>query len=165
MPRNSLFFYLELPSFPIGVWQGGATCRRQGQVVQAKQIHPPAHRRTGFEVAGWDGARWILEGVFESGAEAASQAKLVLARRLGVKVTEEVFNAAEGVFKSRVVFTEFRGSETSPRPDKTKRPVEHVVATRPAPPRGIFDSKDMPLHLGIASLLISILALIFSLIR
>lgn len=102
--------------------------------MAAPQKTPPPHRRTGFEVAGWDGARWILEGVFESGAEAASQAKLVLTRRLGVKVTEEVFNAAEGVFKSRVVFTEFRGNEPGPRPEKGKKPAEPVAPARAGGP-------------------------------
>jgi len=53
-----------------------------------ERIEPPLHRRAGFEVAGWDGLRWILEGIFDTGAEAAEAAKKVLGRRLGVKVTE-----------------------------------------------------------------------------
>ncbi len=28
----------------------------------------PAHGRSGFEVAGWDGVRWVLEGVFDTDA-------------------------------------------------------------------------------------------------
>ena len=137
---------------------------RSGRIVQAKETHPPAHRRTGFEVAGWDGSRWLLEGVFDSGAEAASQAKLVLARRLGVRVSEEVFNAAEGVFKSRVVFTEFRGAETAPRAERRK-PAEPAAAVRAPVPPSLLAHKDAPLHLGIASLAISILALLFALLR
>jgi len=134
--------------------------------VAAPQKTPPPHRRTGFEVAGWDGARWILEGVFESGAEAASQAKLVLTRRLGVKVTEEVFNAAEGVFKSRVVFTEFRGNEPGPRPEKGKKPAEPVAPARAGGAgRAFIEDKDAPLYLAIASLVVSILALFFAVIR
>lgn len=139
--------------------------RPQGLVVQATQKAPPAHRRTGFEVAGWDGARWILEGIFESGAEAASQAKAVLGRRLGVKVTEEVFNPDEGVFKSRVVFTEFRGPEPqAPRLDR-KKSGEPMAPPRPSTRPGLLAGRDMPLYLGIASLAVSIMALFFSLIR
>ena len=133
--------------------------------MQATQkAFPPAHRRTGFEVAGWDGARWILEGVFESGAEAASQAKLVLARRHGVRVTEEVFNAAEGVFKSRVVFTEFRGPEPQ-APSALAKKKPEVVPPRSTRRTELLAGGETALYLSAAALAVSILALFFSLVR
>jgi hypothetical protein len=132
--------------------------------VQATQkAFPPAHRRTGFEVAGWDGARWILEGVFDSGAEAASQAKLVLARRHGVRVTEEVFNAAEGVFKSRVVFTEFRGPEPQAPSAIKKKP--DAVPPRSSRRSELLAGGETALYLSAAALAVSVLALFFSLVR
>ncbi len=119
-------------------------------------------RRGSFEVAGWDGARWILEGVFESGVEAATEAKAVIQRRLGVKVTEEVFNADEGTFKSRIVFTEYR-QDPPQKADPKKKP-------EPAPKKrvgqaGAAGSEGVALYISVASLSVSILALFFSLLR
>jgi hypothetical protein len=122
----------------------------------------PSSRRAGFEVAGWDGARWILEGVYDSGPEAASQAKAVLGRRLGVKVTQEVFNAAEGTFKGRVVFTEFRGEP--PKSEKRKAPGAPPPARRRST-RDLIGGNDASLYVAISSLLVSIAAMLFSLAR
>jgi hypothetical protein len=67
-------------------------------------------RGPGFEVAGWDGERWQLVGVFPSQADAIVQAKAALVRRaaINVRVTEERFSEGDGVFKSRVVFAQQR---------------------------------------------------------
>src|SRR5947209_3083316 len=97
-----------------------------------ERIDPPLHRRAGFEVAGWDGLRWVLEGVFDTSAEAAGAAKQVLARRLGVKITEEAFSDAEGIFKSRILFTEYRDGVTKPERKSAPSP---VVAAPPPRPR------------------------------
>lgn len=130
--------------------------------MQENDPNRPAQRPAAFEVAGWDGARWIAEGVYDSGPEAASQAKDIFARRLGVKITQEVFNAGEGVFKSRVVFTEFRGEP--PRSEK-----RHAPEPRPPARRRSVDTllrgSNAPLYVAIASLIISIVALSFSIMR
>lgn len=130
--------------------------------MQERDSNPPARRRAGFEVAGWDGARWILEGVYESGPEAAHEAKAVLGRRFGVKITQEVFNASEGVFKSRVVFTEFRG-------DPPKSEKKREAAPPPPQPRrtvgAALGGSDAALYVAISSLIISIAAMLFSIMR
>ena len=123
---------------------------------------PPLHRRAGFEVAGWDGLRWILEGVFDTAAEATGEAKHVLGRRLGVKVTEEVFSDNDGVFKSRVVFTEYR--------DGVLKPERKLVPEAPATPprarrRRALAGADTVLYVAISSLVVSITALFFAIIR
>jgi hypothetical protein len=125
-------------------------------------VYPPASRRAGFEVAGWDGARWILEGIYDNGVEAASQAKSVLGRRLGVKVTQEIFNAAEGTFKGRVVFTEFRGEP--PKSEKRKAP-EPPPPPRPRTARDLLGGNDAPLYVSLSSLAVAILALLFAMVR
>jgi hypothetical protein len=125
-------------------------------------VNPPAHRRAGFEVAGWDGARWILEGIYDSGTEAASQAKNVLGRRLGVKVTQEVFNPSEGTFKGRVVFTEFRGEP--PKPEKKKAP-EPPAPTRQRTTRELLGGDDAVLYVSLSSLAVSVVALIIAIVR
>jgi hypothetical protein len=129
--------------------------------MQANDPNHPVQRRAGFEVAGWDGTRWITEGVYDTGPAAATQAKLVLNRRLGVRITQEVFSPSEGLFKSRVIFTEFRGDP----PKSEKRPA-------PGPQRGraglvstFAASSNATLYIAISSLVISILALIFSILR
>ena len=125
-------------------------------------VTPSATRRAGFEVAGWDGARWILEGIYESGPEAATQAKAVLGRRLGVKVTQEVFNAAEGTFKSRVVFTEFRGD---PPKSERRKPAGAPPSQRGRSTRDLMGGNDAALYVAISSLVVSIAAMLFSLAR
>jgi hypothetical protein len=124
--------------------------------------YPGVPRRSGFEVAGWDGARWILEGIYDSGVEAASQAKVVMGRRLGVKVTQEVFNDTDGTFRSRVVFTEFRGDP--PKSDKRRAP-EPPPRPRSQSPAELLGGNNAPLYIAISALIISILAMLFSLAR
>ncbi len=126
-----------------------------------ERIEPPLHRRAGFEVAGWDGLRWILEGIFDTGAEAAEAAKDVLGRRLGVKVTEEAFSDAEGVFKSRVVFTEYRDGLSKP---ERKPAGPAVVPPRPRRKRGLAGI-DTVLYVAISALVISIVSMVFSIAR
>jgi hypothetical protein len=159
-------------------------------VAQGKVI-PSSRRRAGYEVAGWDGVRWVLEGVFESGPEAAYQAKQVLARRLGVRVTQEVFSEADGVFKSRVLFTEFRdpsakatapAAAPAPPPPAAAappaRPVFHPLPrpVSPAAPRAPrpasrgagapkVESRDTAIIIAISSLAISIATMLLSLMR
>jgi hypothetical protein len=123
---------------------------------------PPLHRRAGFEVAGWDGLRWVLEGVFDTGAEAAGEARHVLGRRLGVKVTEEVFNPSEGIFKSRVVFTEYRDGVL--KPERKPAPEPPVVVPR-ARRRRLLAGADTVLYVAISSLVVSITALFFAIVR
>jgi hypothetical protein len=124
--------------------------------------YPRVPRRPGFEVAGWDGARWILEGVYDSGIEAASQAKSVIARRLGVKVTQEVFNDTDGTFRSRVVFTEFRGD---PPKSEKRRPPEPPPRPKERTARDLLGGNDAALYVAISALVISIIAMLFSLAR
>ena len=128
----------------------------------AEKASPPLHQRAGFEVAGWNGLRWVLEGVFDTSAEAMAEAKHVLGRRLGVKVTEEIFNDPEGIFKSRVVFTEYRDgalkAERKPAP-------ETPVATPRTHRRRFLVNANMVLYVAISSLVISIMAMFFSIVR
>jgi hypothetical protein len=130
--------------------------------VQANDPNHPVQRRAGFEVAGWDGTRWITEGVYEDGPAAAMQAKLVLSRRLGVKITQEVFSPSEGLFKSRIIFTEFRGE-----PPKSEKPraAPGPQRARSGPVSTFATSSNAALYVAISSLAISILALIFSILR
>jgi hypothetical protein len=131
-------------------------------VGTVEKISPPLHRRAGFEVAGWDGLRWVLEGVFDTGAEAAGEARHVLGRRLGVKVTEEVFNQSEGVFKSRVVFTEYRDGVLKPE----RKPAPEAPAPAPrARRRRLLAGADTILYVAISSLVVSITALFFAIVR
>jgi hypothetical protein len=128
-----------------------------------ERIDPPLHRRAGFEVAGWDGLRWVLEGVFDTSAEAAGAAKQVLARRLGVKITEEAFSDAEGIFKSRILFTEYRDGVTKPERKSAAPP---VVAPPPRPRRKRYlAGTDGVLYVAISALVISILSMVFSVLR
>lgn len=128
-----------------------------------ERIDPPLHRRAGFEVAGWDGLRWVLEGVFETSAEAAGEAKHVLGRRLGVKITEEAFSDAEGVFKSRVLFTEYRDGVIKPE-RKPVAPVAPVAAPRSRRKRYLA-STDQVLYVAISALVVSIMSMVLSIIR
>ena len=127
-----------------------------------ERIDLPPHRRAGFEVEGWDGLRWVLEGVFETSAEAAGEAKLVLGRRLGVKITEEAFSDAEGVFKSRVLFTEYRDGAMKPE----RKP---ALPAAPAAPRArrkrYVASTDDVLYVAISALVVSIMSMVLSIIR
>jgi len=140
----------------------------------------PVQGRSGFEVAGWDGVRWVLEGVFDTGTDAERAAKLVLTRRLGVRLTEEFFNAADGVFKSRVVLTEFRDGVPKPErkpapeaptalrdavsPKLERKPVAlSVTRDRIEQPRGA--GVDTVLYIAISSLVVSIMAMIFAIAR
>jgi hypothetical protein len=140
----------------------------------------PAQGRSGFEVAGWDGVRWVLEGVFDTSVEAEREAKTVLSRRLGVKLTEEFFNAADGVFKSRVVLTEFRDGAPKPErrpaadglttlrdvaafPRPQPKTAPSVVRVQPEPHRAA--SADTVLYIAISSLVISIMAMLFAIAR
>jgi hypothetical protein len=127
-----------------------------------ERIDPPLHRRAGFEVAGWDGLRWILEGVFDTSTEAAGAAKQVLGRRLGVKVTEEAFSDAEGIFRSRILFTEYRDGVMKPERKPAAPPV--VVAPRPRRKRYLAGT-DGVLYVAISALAISIISMVLSLIR
>lgn len=123
-------------------------------------------RRTGFEVSGWDGTRWIMEGIFETAVEAASEAKLLLGRRLGVKVTEEVFSDSAGTYKSRVVYTEYR--EGAVRPQKrSNEPAAGAPPAKQGNTRGATRalSGDVALLASVTALAISVAALLLSLMR
>jgi hypothetical protein len=128
--------------------------------VQAKQ-NPPTYRRSGFEVASWDGTRWTLEGIFDSGPEAAQEARLLLVKRLGVKVTEEVFAEEEGVFKSRIVFTEYRDGAPRPQGKPAAAPV------RPRPRRVVIQAagNDNSMMVAITALAISVASLLLAMMR
>ena len=128
-----------------------------------ERIDLPPHRRAGFEVEGWDGLRWVLEGVFETSAEAAGEAKLVLGRRLGVKITEEAFSDAEGVFKSRVLFTEYRDGVMKPE-RKPAPPASAVIAPRARRKRFVASTDDV-LYVAISALVVSIMSMVLSIIR
>jgi hypothetical protein len=134
-----------------------------GFVVDTTEQTIPPHRRAGFEVAGWDGLRWVLEGVFETGIEATSEARRVLERRAGVKVTEDVFNEDEGIFKSRIVLTEFHDGMV---PKSERRPMPEAPAPAPRTRRKrLLAGTDTVLYVAISSLVISILALILAVLR
>lgn len=121
----------------------------------------PSKRRAALEVAGWDGSRWVVEGVFDSGTEAAGASKHVLERHLGVKVTEDSLSDRDGTVKSRVVFTEYR--DGVPKPDRHPAAAGVVVPQ----PRGkqFLAGTDGVLHVAISALVVSIISLIFSLAR
>ena len=126
-----------------------------------ERIDLPPHRRTSFEVESWDGLRWVLEGAFETGVEAAAAAKRVLEHRLGVKVTEEGFSNAEGIFKSSVVFTEYR--DDAPKPQH--HPVPTPVIARDRHRERYLASTDAVLYVAISALVVSIISMIFSVAR
>jgi hypothetical protein len=133
----------------------------EGWFVEASErIDPPLHRRASFEVTGWDGLRWVLEGVFDTGAEAAAEAKHVLARRLGVKVTEETLDA-DGIFKSRVIHSEYRDGV---KPER-KPPPEIPVVKPPLLGKRSLAGTDAVLYVAISSLVISIAAMFLSIVR
>jgi hypothetical protein len=130
-------------------------------VYTVRRIAPPLKRRACFEVAGWDGLRWVVEGVFDTGAEAAGASRHVLGRRLGVQVTEEAFSDREGAFKRRVVFAEYR--------DGVQKPARHtaaaaVVTPRPRRKRSLAGADDV-LYVAISALVISIISMVFSIAR
>jgi hypothetical protein len=129
-------------------------------VYTVKRMAPSLKRRAGFEVAGWDGRRWIVEGVFDTGSDAAGTAKHVLGRRLGVQVIEEAFSDQEGAFKRRVVFTEYRdGARPGHEPAATVG-----VAPRPPGKRPLAGTDDV-LYVAISALVVSIVSLLFSIVR
>jgi hypothetical protein len=111
-------------------------------------------------VTGWDGLRWVLEGVFDTSAEATAEAKHVLARRLGVKVTEETLDAC-GIFMSRVLHSEYRDGV---KPER-KPPPEIPLAKPPLLDKRSFAGTDAVLYVAISSLAISIAAMFFSIVR
>ena len=141
----------------------GGDLRLQERPLRDTETNPPVSRRAGFEVAGWDGARWILEGVYDNGVEAASEAKSVLSRRLGVKVTQEIFNPAEGTFKGRVVFTEFRGEP--PKAGKKKPPEPPPRPPQPRTLRDLLGGNDAALYVSISALAVAILSLVVAIAR
>ena len=126
----------------------------------SERVDPPLHRRASFEVTGWDGLRWVLEGVFDTSAEATAEAKHVLARRLGVKVTEETLDAC-GIFMSRVLHTEYRDGV---KPER-KPPAEIPVAKPPLLDKRSLAGTDAVLYVAISSLVISIAAMFLSIVR
>lgn len=126
----------------------------------SERIDPPLHRRASFEVTGWDGLRWVLEGVFDTSTEAAAEAKHVLGRRLGVKVTEESLDP-EGIFKSRIIHSEYRDGV---RPER-KPPPEIPVAKPSLLGKRSLAGTDAVLYVAISSLVISIAAMFFSIVR
>jgi len=129
-------------------------------VAASERVDPPLHRRASFEVTGWDGLRWVLEGVFDTSAEAAAEAKHVLARRLGVKVTEETLDAS-GIFMSRVIHSECRDGV---KPER-KPPPEIPVSKPPLLGKRSLARTDAVLYVAISSLAISIAAMFFSIVR
>jgi hypothetical protein len=146
----------------------------QDRIVVLTESNTPASNRSGFEVASWDGARWLVEGIYETGAEAASEAKALLSRRPGVRVTQEVFNAQDGTFKSRVVFSEFRdsargeGAMRAERAERRRAPAEVPVAPAAAPRislMALLKNIDAPLYVSIASLTLSAAALLVAVFR
>jgi hypothetical protein len=130
--------------------------------VEAK-LDPPPYRRSGFELASWDGARWTLEGIYDSAPEAAQEARHLLGKRLGVKVTEEVFAEEEGVFKGRIVLTEFR--DGVPRPQRKPEPAAAPV--RPSPRRVVIQAagNDNSMMVAITALAISVASLLLAMMR
>jgi hypothetical protein len=130
-------------------------------VEDSERADPPLHRRAGFEVAGWNGLRWVLEGVFDTGADAAAEAKHVLGRRLGVKVTEESLDA-DGIFKSRVIHSEYRDGVVKAE----RKPPPEISVVKPPPPRKrSVAGTDAVLYVAISSLVISIAAMFFAIVR
>ena len=118
-------------------------------------------RRAALEVAGWDGSRWVVEGVFDTGAEAAGASKHVLKRHLGVKVTEDSLSDRDGTVKSRVVFTEYRDGVPKPGPP----PAAPAIAAPKPHGKQLLAGTDGVLHVAISALVVSIIALIFSVAR
>ena len=145
------------PMAPLGVGE-----------VQAQELDiPPPLRRGGYDVAGWDGARWVPQGTFDSGAEAAAKAQLVLAEQQGVRVSQDVFDEDEGVFKSRVIFTEYRDAAAPERPaaaPPAARPADPAPRRRAGlAPRAPADRTAVVI--ASAALAVAILTLILTLLR
>jgi hypothetical protein len=125
--------------------------------VQAR-LDPSPYRRSGFEVASWDGTRWTLEAIYDSGAEAAQVARRLLEKRLGVKVMEEIFAEDEGVFKSRIVLAEYRDGVTRPR---------KPTAPGTTRPQRVFiqAGNDNAMMVAISALAISVASLLLAMMR
>jgi hypothetical protein len=154
-------------------------------VVQVRdQRAPPAYRRSGFEVVSWDGTRWTLEGIYDTGLEATQEARhlLQLGKRLGIKVTQEIFAEEEGVFKSRIVLTEYRDGVAGllqPRKEEaapayrdgaarlSQRKEEAELAARPRPRRVVIQaaSNDNSMMVSITALAISVASLLLAMMR
>ena len=138
--------------------------------VEAK-LDPPPYRRSGFEVASWDGARWTLEGIYDSAPDASHEARHLLGKRLGVKVTEEVFAEDEGVFKSRIIFTEYRDGAARPQRKlelgPMSAPTHAATPVLPRPQRVVIQaaSNDSSMMVAIAALAISVASLLLALMR
>ena len=77
-------------------------------------------------------------------------------------MTEEVFNQADGVFKSRVVFTEYRDGVL--KPERKPAPEAPAVAPRTRR-RRLLAGADTVLYVAISSLVVSITALFFAIVR
>jgi hypothetical protein len=77
-------------------------------------------------------------------------------------VTEEVFHPSEGIFKSRVVFTEYRDGVL--KPERKPAPEPPVVVPR-ARRRRLLAGADTVLYVAISSLVVSITALFFAIVR
>jgi hypothetical protein len=131
----------------------------------------------------WDGTRWTLEGIYDTGLEATQEARhlLLLGKRLGVKVTQEIFAEEEGVFKSRIVLTEYRDGVVGVQPGKDEaaapyrdgaarlqqRKEEAAHAVRPRPRRVVIQAanNDNSMMVSITALAISVASLLLAMMR
>jgi hypothetical protein len=122
-------------------------------------IAAPARNPSVFELASWDGMRWQLEGIFESNAEASAEAKQLLGRRQAVKVTEEYFNEKDGLFKSRVVLTEYRDGARPVRSRPRQPPPAQRRVVQVVPPAAKSTSNDLSFYFSCIALVVSLASL------
>jgi hypothetical protein len=121
-----------------------------------------AARQPSFELSAWDGRRWVLEQAFTNSTEALEAARRVLARRRGVKVTEEIYDEGRGIFRSRTVHMEYRDGAEPRQPPPLSRPASIGVDPAPAALSRIVVAQrnNGPLYVAMAALVVAVAALI-----
>lgn len=121
-----------------------------------------AARQPSFELSAWDGRRWVLEQAFTNSTEALEAAHRLLARRKGVKVTEEIYDEGRGIFRSRTVHMEYRDGAEPRRPPPTSRPA--TIGINPAPAAlsrvAAAPRSDGPFYVAVTALVVAVVTLI-----
>jgi hypothetical protein len=121
-----------------------------------------AVRQPSFELSAWDGRRWMLEQSFTNSVEAVEAAQRLLARRKGVKVTEEIYDEGRGIFRSRTVHMEYRDGAEPRRAPPLSRPA--AIGINPAPAAlsrvTVAPRNDGPFYVAVAALIVAVATLV-----
>jgi hypothetical protein len=119
-------------------------------------------RQPSFELSAWDGRRWVLEQAFTNSTEALEAAQRMLARRKGVKVTEEIYDEGRGIFRSRTLHMEYRDGAEPRRPPPPSRPA--AIGVNPAPAAlsraTVAPRNDGPFYVAVAALIVAVATLV-----